>query len=89
MKYEFVSKTGLTTYLIPTEYRNTYFGKRKQTLGRLHIDYYHGGNNITFSDRGTKSCKFPRTTKCYKCGYCFFGCPDDYIFSTKNYFKRC
>ena len=66
---DLVSKTGLTTYLIPSEYRNTYFGKCKNTLGRLHIDYYHGGNNITFSDRGTKSCKFPRTTSCYKCGW--------------------
>lgn len=69
MKYEFVSKTGLMVYLIPTEHRNTYFGKRKHTFGRLLTDYYHGGNSITFSDRGTKACRFPRTTKCYKCGW--------------------
>ena len=25
---------------------------------------------------------------CYKCGNCFFGCPDNYIFSTKHYFKK-
>lgn len=22
--------------------------------------------------------------KCYKCGYCFFGCPDNYVFNTKD-----
>ena len=66
---EFISETGLKTYLIPTEYRNTYFGKCKNTLGRLYIDYYHGSNNITFSDHGTKARRFPRTTKCYKCGW--------------------
>ena len=66
---ELISKTGLKTYLIPTEYRNTYFGKCKKTHGRLHTHYYHGGNRITFSINGTTDCKFPRTTSCYKCGW--------------------
>ena len=26
--------------------------------------------------------------KCYKCGNCFFGCPDNYIFNTKDYFNN-
>ena len=27
-------------------------------------------------------------SKCYKCGNCFFGCPDNYIFNTKDYFNN-
>jgi len=26
--------------------------------------------------------------KCYKCGNCFFGCPDNYIFNTKGHFNQ-
>ena len=27
-------------------------------------------------------------SKCYKCGNCFFGCPDNYLFNTKDYFNN-
>ena len=26
--------------------------------------------------------------KCYKCGNCYFGCPDNYIFKTKYFFQK-
>ena len=27
-------------------------------------------------------------SKCYKCGNCYFGCPDNYIFKTKYFFQK-
>ena len=49
----------------------------------------------TFLEREKKSSDFTvgltrlaLDAKCYKCGNCFFGCPDNYIFNTKDYFNK-
>lgn len=67
---EFLRKDGfrLDTYLIPSENRNTYFGKTKRSFGRLN-EANHWGNGYTFAHEGSANTKFPRNTKCYKCNW--------------------
>ena len=55
-----------------SDFIKNFFNKKKQSNNHFIYGYARVGLDL----------------QCYKCSSCFFGCKDNYIFSTKDYLKK-